>query len=1338
MGACVLPVAPAMAQTWVPAAGGSFEWQNAANWTPSLPTSSSTVEMRTAGQTGDQIIRLAEPVRLVAFYPGSRDSSRYSQTLTGESVTCSGSFRVMGGHVILENSLLLTGQGIFHNLGQVRPGKLTLRGNSRLWVTNGILSVGFKQSAYEGGAGSLCVEDGAVLHSVGTINGVYLGRLDSGTAKNPGKVWQSGGTVRIENGLLVGNHSDGYYRLESGELDLPHTSSARALQGASYSLLHIGGGRLYRSGAPNYNYIVVGDGNKTTSTQPGYAEIYLAGQGVLDSPDTALVVNSYSGGTLPHSATLTVDDSAVFRGRNIGLGDSGAPAATRATLNLNGGLCSLTYYLSRFGGADNESTVNFNGGTLQWRGLNAPSPISGISNIVVYSRGGVLDTTQLTIETATPQAASFRTAKGWGVRDVIVSAPGADYGAAPRVAVTGGSGSNAAAVAVMTKTGTVERVAVTCPGEGYAPDDVLTVSFITDSGFGFGGGAAATAVLAENTPGTLTKKGVGGTWRLVGTNTFDGAVKVAEGYLNLNEGASFPALRTLVLAGGFFTSQSFIDDAVNPDATLELTGGAATSAYQMQRPAQTGDTNSQSFARLHAHHGVSVIRSLSTDGGASELRFNGYDRLGSLVGFTPTPAGRVWLASNAHISPSAVSPVVSGFVTEDGMNILEREPDSGYLRVAETSGAPAADGNFLVPSGWQTGAVANVNSLLFADLGGDQSFWFGTSGQARIRSGMILSRRRGGSVQRVATLPGGTLTTDIPGGLVIYERGNGSRSLANMDAAGARRFLISATLSDPSAGQPMPVTLAGPPYTPATGALVRFMNANTFSGGLYLANGGLWYDGDAMLGAAGSPVIVSGTCSLTPVGNTLETASGRPIEIRPDAALQLLSRTGYGAHIRGPLFGSGNLLTGEAGLRTYAEFSGDHTAFAGRYYVLGAVRVQTGGAPLSTNANIRFADNGNGFGTLDMPGTFTRPLGTGAGTVCWQKHPSTGGLYGGFSAYGGDLTVNLHGDGRTLAYGSEALPANAVVYLQNRDATGVLSFENGLDLKGLATPHIRVSTDLEKTARLKGVISDSVGGGTLIKGGQGVLVLERSPTMNGTLSITSGKVRLAEGVSLDTLSKVSIAGDGKALEIAGTQAVQTVACTITGSGALTVSGGGVTVLPGTNTYAGITVVTNGSTLLVNGEHVSGGNYHVAGTLGGTGTVAPAAGCRLVFGPGSRLSPGGPGMIGVLTLGTAETTNAVELTGATLEIDLSPTGTDKAVVAGDIAVAEGTDVFILDTDESLLKSLRGKVLTVCEWAGRKVGSFAAKTNVQGWAVVEDLSGKRINLVYITQGTLVGIR
>jgi hypothetical protein len=516
------------------------------------------------------------------------------------------------------------------------------------------------------------------------------------------------------------------------------------------------------------------------------------------------------------------------------------------------------------------------------------------------------------------------------------------------------------------------------------------------------------------------------------------------------------------------------------------------------------------------------------------------------------------------------------------------------------------------------------------------------------------------------------------------------------------------------------------------------MAANTFSGGLYLANGGVWYDGDAMLGGAGGPVIVSGLSSMTPSGNMLETASDRPIEIGEEATLQLLARQNHGAVIRGPLSGAGCLVTGEAGLRTYAAFGGDHSSFTGAYFIVGAVRAGMDGSGLSSAAGIRFADTEGGFGTLDMNGVFARPLGTGAGAVCWQKHPLTGGLYGGFSAYGGDLTVNLHGDGRPLVYGSPALPDGAVLYLQNRNADGLLTFENGLDLNGRSTPHIRVSTDLEKTVFFKGVISDSVGGGMLTKGGQGVLVLEHSPTFNGKLSITSGKVRLAEGVSLDTLGEVSITGDGKALEIMGTQTTQRVAGMITGTGALTVSEGSTVILQGTNSYAGITTVTNNSVLWVEGEHVGGGAYHVTGTLGGSGTVAPAVPSGFVFGPGARISPGGPGVIGTLTLGTPEAPAPVGLTDTALEIDLATETADQLVVGGDLTINGATRVVLAVADDNLLNSLRGTVIPVCRWAGQKAGSFAATTNMKGWHVIEDLTSQILNLVYVPQGTMISVQ
>ncbi len=1340
-------LARAADRAWVPTAGGAYAWNDIANWGNGLlPNSSDQAQMRTTGQTGDQSIHLANAVAVFSFFPGSTDNSMFSQIFSGASISPNTNFRVMGGRAILENSVRLDG-GV-HHVGLVQSATLTVRNSGCLISTNcAELRVGSRNTSttYFGGAGALYVEEGGLVQMRGKINswsgGLLIGYNESAAdAGNPGKVWQSGGTVDLQSQWYVSMSADGYYRLDGGLLSLPTTPQNNSHRigcgGATYGLLHVSSGTLALS-KPVWSVdgnVLIGFGTITASAA-ARSEVYLSG-GTVSVPDRAVLLAGWTtqtSGTVAHEAVLTVDGDAVLTGRNIGLGNTASPAV-RATLNLNGGLVDLSYYLSRWGGANNQAAVNFNGGTLRWRPGVPVSPISGISNITVFARGGTIDA-----GASFRTEASFRTAKGYGVGAITVSNPGSGYGAAPRVVIAGGSGSNATAVAVMSRTGTVERVAVTCPGEGYAPADVLSVSFVVpSSGVGYGGGAQAGVTLAAQGTATFTKKGEH-TWTVAETNGFDGFFKVAEGYLTLAENAALPALNSLVLAGGTFTGQAGIDDAVNAGATLRITGGNGTSAYRMMHPETAGDTNAQSFAVLEASRGFGAFSSANSADGVAEMLFPEYTREGALLSFTPTDTRRMRLNTSAHLSPSAVSPIVSGFVSQDGMNVLERDPGTGYLRVAATSGTPSPDSNYLVPNGFTTGAVTSVNSLLFPDNSADAQFWFDTAGAAKIVSGMIVSRRDGGAVQRVATLAGGTLTTDDPGGLVIVERGSGSRSLLTMDSAGARRFLISTTLADPDAQKPMAVTLAGARgSSPSRGALIRLMAANTFSGGLYLANGGVWYDGDAMLGGAGGPVIVSGLSSMTPSGNVLETAADRPIEIGEEATLQLLARQNHGAVIRGPLSGAGSLITGEENLRTYTSFGGNHNSFTGVYYIVGAVRAGVDGSDLSPAASIRFADNASGFGTLDIKGTFTRPLGTGAGAVCWQKHPLTGGLYGGFSAYGGDLTVNLHGDGRSLVYGSPALPGDAVLYLQNRNADGRLTFENGLDLNGRSTPHIRVSTDLEKTVYFKGVISDSVGGGMLTKGGQGVLVLEHSPTFNGKLSITSGKVRLAEGVSLDTLSEVSITGDGKALEIMGTQTTQRVAGMITGTGALTVSEGSTVILQGTNSYAGVTTVTNNSVLLVEGEHAGGGAYHVTGTLGGSGTVAPAASTGLVFGPGSRISPGGPGVIGTLTLGTPQSPAPVGLTDTALDIDLAAETADQLVVAGNLTVSGDTRVVLAVADDNLLKSLRGTVIPVCRWAGQKVGSFTAATNIKGWRVIEDLAGRILNLVYVSQGTMISVQ
>ena len=158
-------------------------------------------------------------------------------------------------------------------------------------------------------------------------------------------------------------------------------------------------------------------------------------------------------------------------------------------------------------------------------------------------------------------------------------------------------------------------------------------------------------------------------------------------------------------------------------------------------------------------------------------------------------------------------------------------------------------------------------------------------------------------------------------------------------------------------------------------------------------------------------------------------------------------------------------------------FTGDHSAFTGDYYIQGHARIAP--ATFSPLAGIKLADGTDGIGVIETAGTFIRPAGTGKGELCWKRfsaYPSAYGLRGGFAANGGDLTVNLGGEGAKLSPGSDYLPNGAVIQLQSQYADGDLTFATGFELGG-KTQAVNVWSG--KTATLAGAVSDEVGGGKL-------------------------------------------------------------------------------------------------------------------------------------------------------------------------------------------------------------------------------------------------------------------
>ena len=127
---------------------------------------------------------------------------------------------------------------------------------------------------------------------------------------------------------------------------------------------------------------------------------------------------------------------------------------------------------------------------------------SAAGEIVVYPKGGTISVQS---GIASGLSTTCRTATGYGVSEIMLTNPGSGYVTAPKVTITGGSGSGATAYAVLNKDRTLEKIVVTCRGEGYAAGDSVTVTISSATG----SGAAATATLASNAGGVLRKTGDG-------------------------------------------------------------------------------------------------------------------------------------------------------------------------------------------------------------------------------------------------------------------------------------------------------------------------------------------------------------------------------------------------------------------------------------------------------------------------------------------------------------------------------------------------------------------------------------------------------------------------------------------------------------------------------------------------------------------------------------------------------------------------------------------------------------------------------------------------------------
>ncbi|HEX7651939.1 MAG TPA: hypothetical protein VF607_00440, partial [Verrucomicrobiae bacterium] len=391
------------------------------------------------------------------------------------------------------------------------------------------------------------ITNGALLvntpGTIGIANYLEVGGLLSGTTgTGAGAVNQSSGTMNVGGSgiyleLGVGTSAFGSYQLNDGSLNLLNASGMR-IGASGLGLLLQSGGNLDCG-----RYFALGSGTGGASAGGGRGQAtFTGGTANLGSANYRVILGDKTASTSILNIGTAAGGSAVVKAASTSSGNWGiefldvAGATMTASLNLNAGTLQTVGPLWR--NTANNTTgsayLNFNGGILQ-AGANQAVFIPGtLTRAAVYAGGAKLDSGGFQITNAMP----LINAPGLGLYPAggtwTVPNGGQGYRGVPWVTVSGGSGSNAQAIAQI-QNGILTRVVITCPGENYQVGDLLTVSFtgglpdVAAAGFN----RTLTALdLGTNGTGGLQKFGTG-SLTLAAATTLNGNSLVQQGTLNV-------------------------------------------------------------------------------------------------------------------------------------------------------------------------------------------------------------------------------------------------------------------------------------------------------------------------------------------------------------------------------------------------------------------------------------------------------------------------------------------------------------------------------------------------------------------------------------------------------------------------------------------------------------------------------------------------------------------------------------------------------------------------------------------------------------------------------------
>jgi autotransporter-associated beta strand protein len=530
-----------------------------------------------------------------------------NQFIVGDAINASGTVNMSGGLLVASNELWIGGA-----VSNSR-GYFNLSGGTVV-VTN-YTAVGGRGAGTVGNYGELNISGGAWSNQVN--NGITVGNL----VGNTGRVSVTGGNLYVQNALNVGESGVGFMTVGStGTVTVGGSIGVGLNAGSRGSLVQTGGSMnvlteldVGVNAAGSYGFYQLASGNFTNNSwiqigKTGIGVMYQTGgtNTELNTGNGLVLANSSSSTGVVYMANTLYRDAGQIglnwsgNGRSEMTIDTGAVVTVGTTgvrfnvgsgngtdiLNLNGGLLQVGN-IFKVGGTG-ANILNINGGTI--RGTSSTNLIGaipgafGLEAAYIYGNGATIDASNFNLTISQNLLAPT----GNGVTSIPWSGIVTGYVGAPYVAISGGGGTGATAIALFDYTsGSVTGIVVTSAGVGYTNTPIVSLL----SG-GFASNYVGVALIGTNTSGALIKQGVG-TLQLTGTNTYAGGSVINNGLLGFaSTNALGTGLITINGGGALATTGAYSSVAAWLNSSRISTNSSGVLALGLGNAAETIDFTS--------------------------------------------------------------------------------------------------------------------------------------------------------------------------------------------------------------------------------------------------------------------------------------------------------------------------------------------------------------------------------------------------------------------------------------------------------------------------------------------------------------------------------------------------------------------------------------------------------------------------------------------------------------------------------------------------------------------------------------------------------------------------